>query len=38
MVIYPNEKVVVVILTNLSGANLGAMARYIANLYMPKSK
>jgi CubicO group peptidase (beta-lactamase class C family) len=38
MVIYPNEKVVVVVLTNLSGANLGATARYIANLYMQKVK
>jgi serine beta-lactamase-like protein LACTB len=38
IVIYPNEKVVVVILTNLSGANLGAMARNVANLYMQKSK
>lgn len=36
MVIYPDEKIVVVILTNLSSANLRGMARHIAHLYMAK--
>lgn len=34
MVIYPDDKIVVVILTNLSSANLRGMARNIAHLYM----
>jgi len=34
MVIYPNAEVTVVILTNLSSANLGAAANHIAELFM----
>lgn len=34
MVIYPDEGIVVVILTNLSDARLGQMAHHIARLYM----
>jgi CubicO group peptidase (beta-lactamase class C family) len=34
MVIYPDQKVVVVILTNMSAADLGGTSREIANLFM----
>ncbi len=36
MVIYPEDKIVVVILTNLSNAQLGSMAKDIAHLYIKK--
>lgn len=36
MVIYPEQKVVVVVLTNISDAKLGGISRQIAHLFMPK--
>ena len=33
-VIYPRQKIVVVVLTNRSGANLGEIAEHLAQLYM----
>lgn len=38
MVIYPEEKIVVVILTNLSSAQLGDMTTHLANLYLPQKQ
>jgi serine beta-lactamase-like protein LACTB, mitochondrial len=34
MVVYPNEKIVVVLLANMSGANLGGITREIAHQFM----
>jgi CubicO group peptidase (beta-lactamase class C family) len=38
MVIYPEQKVVVVVLTNMSGARLGGFSREIANLFISQPK
>lgn len=36
MVIYPEKKIVVVVLTNLSGAGLGSISRQVAQMFMEK--
>lgn len=37
MVIYPKEKIVVVVLANLSGAHLGRLSNHLAQLFMPNT-